>query len=141
MEKVRIYLSGAMGSVSFEEQSKWRRQVIDAIKYNYDCAKQPIFFNPVDYYNFEEVRYRSEREVMEFDLYNLRRSNLVVVNFNDPKSIGTAMELLLAKEKNIPVIGFGVNGQTIHPWLLECCTRVCENLKEAVEHIVEFYLN
>lgn len=130
-----------MGSVSFEEQSKWRNQVMNAIKFNYDCEKKVVFFNPVNYYNFEDVRHRSEREAMEFDLYNLRNSNLVVVNFNDPKSIGTAMELILAKERNIPVIGFGVNGQTIHPWLLECCTRICDNLREAVEHIVEFYLN
>lgn len=141
MENVKIYLSGGMGNVSFEEQSKWRQQITNAIKYNYDCEKKPLFFNPVNYYNFEEVRHRSEREAMEFDLYNLRNSNLVVVNFNDPKSIGTAMELMLAKERNIPVVGFGVNGQTIHPWLLECCTRVCDSLKEVVEHIVEFYLN
>lgn len=141
METVKIYLSGGMGSLSFEEQSKWRRQVIEAITYNYDCKKKPVFFNPVNYYNFEEVRYRSEREVMEFDLNALRNSNLIVVNFNDPKSIGTAMELMLAKERNTPVIGFGVNGQTIHPWLLECCTRICDSLKEIVEHIVEFYLN
>lgn len=141
MENVKIYLSGGMGNVSFEEQSKWRKQIIDAITYNYDCEKKPLFFNPVNYYNFEEVRHRSEREAMEFDLYNLRNSNLVVVNFNDPKSIGTAMELMLAKERNIPVVGFGVNGQTIHPWLLECCTRVCDSLKEAVNHVAEFYLN
>lgn len=141
METVKIYLSGAMGSLSFEEQSRWRQKVIDAIRYNYDCEKKPIFFNPVNYYNFEEVRHRSEREVMEFDLNALRSSDLIVVNFNDPKSIGTAMELMLAKERNIPVIGFGVNEQTIHPWLLECCTRVCDSLKEVVEHMVEFYLN
>ena len=106
METVRIYMSGGMGNLSFEEQSKWRNQIINAIKFNYDCEKKVYFFNPVDYYNFEEVRHRSEREVMEFDLYNLRNSNLVVVNFNDPTSIGTAMELILAKEINIPIIGF-----------------------------------
>lgn len=141
MEKVKIFLSGGMGNLSFEEQSQWRQKIIDAIKFNYECEKKPVFFNPVDYHNFEEVGYRSEREVMKFDLYNLRNSNLVVVNFNDVKSIGTAMELMLAKEYRIPVIGFGVNGQAIHPWLLECCTRVCDTLREAVEHIVEFYLN
>ena len=141
MESVRVYLSGAMGSLSFEEQNKWRKQIMEAITYNYDCEKKPHFFNPVNYYNFEETRHRSEREVMEFDLNAVRNSDLLVVNFNDPKSIGTAMELMLAKEKNIPIIGFGVNGQAIHPWLLECCTRVCESLKETVEHIVNFYLN
>lgn len=141
METVKIYLSGSMSGVSFEEQSKWRKQVQDAINFNYDCEKKPYFFNPVNYYNFEEVRHKSEREVMEFDLNALRYSDLVIVNFNDPTSIGTAMELMLAKERNIPIIGFGVNGQTIHPWLLECCTRVCDSLREAVEHVVDFYLN
>lgn len=141
MEKVKIYLSGGMGNLTYEEYSKWRLQIIHAIKYNNECEKKPIFFNPVDYYNFEEVRHRSEREAMEFDLYNLRNSNLVVVNFNDIKSIGTAMELMLAKERNIPVIAYGVNGQKVHPWLLECCTRVCDDIRELVSHIVEFYLN
>lgn len=141
METVKIYLSGGMGNLSFDEQSKWRKRVIDAINTNFDCEKKPIFFNPVNYYNFTEVKHNSEREVMEFDLNALRNSNLVIVNFNDPKSIGTAMELMLAKERNIPVIGFGINSQTIHPWLLECCTRVCESFREMAEHVVEFYLN
>lgn len=141
METVKIYLSGGMGNLSFEEQSKWRKQIINAIKFNYDCEKKPWFFNPVNYYNFTEVRHRSEREIMEFDLNALRNSDLVIVNFNDPKSIGTAMELMIAKERNVPIIGFGVNGQTVHPWLLECCTRVCDSLREAVEHVVAFYLN
>ena len=141
METVKIYLSGAMGSLSYEEQSKWRLKVINAIKYNNDYEKKPIFFNPVDYYNFEEKMHKSEREVFEFDLNNLRNSDLVIVNFNDPKSIGTAQELILAKEYRIPVIAFGVNNQEIHPWLLECCTRVCNDIREVVSHVVEFYLN
>ena len=141
METCRIYLSGGMGNLSFDEQSKWRNQVINAIKFNYDCTKKPIFFNPVNYYNFEEVRYKSEREVMEFDLNALRHSDLVIVNFNDPKSIGTAMELMLAKERNIPIIGFGAEEREIHTWLLECCTRVCDDIREAVSHVVDFYLN
>lgn len=141
METVKIYLSGGMGSLSYEEQSKWRLKVINAIKYNNDYDKKPIFFNPVDYYNFEEKMHKSEREVFEFDLNNLRNSDLVIVNFNDPKSIGTAQELILAKEYRIPVIAFGVNNQEIHPWLLECCTRVCNDIREVVSHVVEFYLN
>lgn len=131
-----------MGALSFEEQSKWRRQVTDAIRFgDYDYEKKPIFFNPVNFYNFEEKHQKTEREVFEFDLYNLRNSDLVIVNFNDQKSIGTAMELMLAKELNIPVIGFGIDGKEIHPWLLECCTRICSNLREVVEHVVNFYLN
>lgn len=142
METVKIYLSGGMGNLNFEEQSKWRNQVINAIKFgDYDYEKKPIFFNPVDHYNFTEVRYRSEREVMEFDLNALRHSDLVIVNFNDHKSIGTAMELMLAKEMHIPVIGLNPKEETLHPWLAECTTRLCDDLRETVEHVVEFYLN
>ena len=97
IETVKLYLSGGMGSLSFEEQSEWRLKIINAIKFGeYDCEKKAVFFNPVDYYNFEEVQHKSEREVMEFDLNALRNSNLVIVNFNDPKSIGTTAELAIA---------------------------------------------
>lgn len=142
METVKIYLSGGMGNLSFEEQSKWRSQIMNAIKFgDYDYEKKPLFFDPTQYYNFEEERHKSEREVMEFDLHNLRNSDLVIVNFNDPNSIGTAMELILAYEMKIPIIGLNKEQKNIHPWLECCCTRMCESLREAVEYVIEFYLN
>ena len=142
METVRIYLSGGMSSLNFEEQSKWRSQVINAIKFgDYDIEKKVSFFNPVDYYNFEEVRYKSEREVMEFDLNGLRNSNLVIVNFNDPKSLGTCAELAIAYDMKIPIIGINKNNQELHPWLIEFTTRMCEDVREAVEYVIDFYLN
>lgn len=142
MESVKIYLSGGMGSLSFEEQSKWRKQIINAIQYgDYHYEKKPTFFNPVDYYNFTDVRYKSEREVMEFDLNALRKSDLVIVNFNDPKSLGTCAELAIAKELHIPVIGINKDKLELHPWLVEFTTRMCDDIREVVEHVVEFYLN
>lgn len=142
METCRIYLSGGMSGLTLEEQNKWRTKIIDAIKFgDYNYEKKPLFFNPVDYYNTEEENYKTEKEIMEFDLYNLRKSDVVIVNFNAPNSLGTAMELMLAKENHIPVIAFGANGKQIHSWLIECCTRICEDIRETVEHTVEFYLN
>lgn len=141
MEIVHVYLSGAMGSVSYEEQSKWRQQIIDAINYNYDCEKKPVFFNPVNYYNFEEVRYKTQREVMEFDLNALRNSDLVIVNFNDPESLGTCAELAIAYDMKKPIVGINKDNKVLHPWLCEFCTRMCSSLKEAVEYVVDFYLN
>lgn len=142
MEICRIYLSGGMTGLSFEEQFKWRSNVMSAIRYgDYNYEKKVSFFNPVDFYNFEEKNYKTEREVMEFDLYNLRKSDLIIVNFNAPNSIGTAMELMLAKEYKIPIIAFGVKDNDIHPWLTECCTRICNDMRECVSHVVDFYLN
>lgn len=143
MQDFKIYLSGAMSGISWEEQTKWRRQFQNAIKFgDYDYEKKVTFFDPTQYYNFEEKRHKNEKEIMEFDLYNLRNSNLVVVNLgnNGYKSIGTSMELILAKELRIPVIAFNRNEET-HPWILEVCSRICDSLKETVEYTVEFYLN
>lgn len=141
METVKIYLSGPMSGVSFEEQSKWRKQIINEIKVNCHCEKKPVFFNPVDYYNFTEVKYKSEREVMEFDLNALRNSDLVIVNFNNPKSVGTISELAIAYELKIPIIGINKDEHELHPWLVEFVNRMCKDIREAVEYTVEFYLN
>lgn len=142
METYKIYLSGGMSFLTWEEQTKWRRQVRDAIKYgDYDHNKNIVFFDPTQYYNFEEKQHKTEKEIMEFDLYNLRNSDLVIVNFNNHGSIGTAMELMLAKELRIPIIAFGAKDKDVHPWLLECCTRVCDSMRDAVNHVAEFYLN
>ena len=142
METCRIYLSGAMSGVSWEEQIKWRRQIRDAVKFgDYDYSKKPIYFDPTQYYNYEEKLHKSEREIMEFELDALRKSDLVIVNFNEPSSIGTAIEVAIAKELRIPVIGLNKDKKDIHPWLLECCTRVCDDMGELVSYTTEFYLN
>ena len=141
METIKIYLSGSMAGISLEEQSKWRQKVMDAINHGYEHEKKVVFFNPVNYYNYKEQHHKSEKEIMEFDLYNLRNSDLVIVNFNNVWSIGTAMELMLAKEMHIPVIGWNPSGEELHPWLVECTTRLCDDLRETVEHVVNFYLN
>lgn len=141
MEQVKIYLSGAMSGLSLNEQLKWRNKVINAIKSgDYDLVKSPTFFSPPEYYTFEDENYKSEREIFEYDLYQLRNSDLVIVNFNSPNSIGTAMELVLAKELHIPVIGLNKNNEVLHPWLIECVTRMCDNMTELVNHVVNFYL-
>ena len=141
MESVRIYLAGGMTGISLEEQTKWRKQVQDAIKYGeYDLNKTPIFFDPTTHYSLFEKEHKSEREVFEYDLYNLKHSDIVVVNFNAPESIGTAMELMLAKENHMPVIGLNKNDVELHPWVSECVTRVCDNMRELVEYVVEYFL-
>lgn len=141
MENVRIYLAGGMSGLSLEEQMKWRNRLKDAIKFgDYDITKNPIFFIPPNYYSPSTDAHKSEREVMEFELANLRKSDLIVVNFNVPQSIGTAMELMAAKENRIPVVGLVKDGVVLHPWLVECCTRLCNDFRELVYHVTEYYL-
>lgn len=142
MEQIKIYLSGGMGGLTFEEQVGWRNKVINAITYgDYELNVKPIFFNPPTYYcPALEPEYKTEKEVMEFDLNWLRKSDLVIVNFNVPQSIGTAMELILAKEHHIPVIGLNKDNLELHPWLIECTTRMCSTMRELVDYVTSFYL-
>lgn len=141
MENIKIYLSGGMGGLTIEEQVGWRNRLQNAIIYNREPIKKPTFFSPPNFYCPALPKaYKSEKEVMEFDLHNLRSSNIVIVNFNAPNSIGTAMELAIAKEQHIPVIGLNESGVELHPWLVECCTRMCDTFIELVDHVVDFYL-
>ena len=142
METCRIYLSGGMGNLSYEEQSQWRQRVIDAIKYgDYHCEKKAIFFNPVNYYNFEERHHKLEKEIVEFDLNAVRNSDLIIVNFNDPKSLGTCAELAIAYDRHIPIIGINKDGVELHHWLTEFTMRMCDSIREAVEYTVDYFLN
>lgn len=142
MDMVHIYLAGGMGNLSEEEQTKWRRQVKDAIVFgDFDCEKKAVFCDPTQYYSFFKKEQKTQREIFEYDLYNVRKSDLIIVNFNDKNSIGTAMELAIAKEHKIPVIGLNKDNKELHPWLTECCTRICDNMRELVTHVVGFYLN
>lgn len=141
IETLNIYLSGGMTGLSKEDQSTWRTQVQNAIKYgDYNYKKKPVFFDPTQYYSLFVQEHKSEREVFEFDLNALRRSDLVVVNFNKPNSIGTAFELAIAKERRTPIVGLNRDKNKLHPWLQESCTRMCDNMRELVDYIVEFYL-
>lgn len=142
MEAVNIYLSGAITGLSLEERTKWRSQVRNAILYGgYDLNFKPIFFDPTQYYDIDNPTHENEQEVLDFDLNRLRKSDLIIVNFNKPSSVGTIMELALAYENRIPVVGLNIDNAELHPWLLECTTRMFNDMRKLVDYVVEYFLN
>ena len=143
MNSCYIYLAGGMQGLSREGQGNWRWEVTKRLRYGdvvYGYKYKPDIFNLVIHYNLIDNEHKTEREPFEFDLYNLRKSDLVIVNFNNPNSIGTAMELALAKEYRIPVIALNEDGEELHPWLVECCTRICDTMDELIQHVIDYYL-
>lgn len=136
MKQYNIYLAGGMSNLSYEEQMKWRLH----IEYSLSDYSNVRCISPPEYYSFEYKSHKHEREVFEFDLNLVRNSNLIIVNFNKPDSIGTAMEIAVAREHRIPIIGLCEDSVKIHPWLIECCTRMCNTMDELVEHIIGYYL-
>ena len=77
---------------------------------------------------------------MRLDLYKLRNSDIVIVNFNDKWSLGTQSEIAIAYDRGIPVIGLNESGQELHQWQEEFCERIFIDIDEMLDYIQDFYL-
>ena len=141
MENIYIYLAGGMSGLTIEEQVKWRNNFKNIFKYNdIEIIRKPIIFSPPDYYSFSSTHDNvSEKEIMEFDLYNLRNSDIVVVNFNAPQSLGTAMEIAIAHEYRIPIIGLNEENHELHPLIIKFTIKIFNTFIELANYNTDYY--
>lgn len=145
MRDFQIYLAGGMGKFGndrFFESDNWRKYCKTTLE-NYETDRYKVhIINPNDYFSFadETPRYASQREVMEFDLNKVRRSDLVIINFNDMYSLGSMGELAIAYDRRIPVIGVDTSEQTLHPWQIEMCQRIFNSLDLMLDYVEDYYL-
>lgn len=144
MKNIFIYLAGGMGKFGKDEFTKaneWRVYCKTFLE-RFDSNYKVNVINPNTYFNFveEPPRYNSQREIMEFDLNKVRNSNLIIINFNDMYSLGSMAELAIAYEKRIPIIGLDVDKQELHPWQIEMCSRIFNDIDEMLDYVEDFYL-
>lgn len=136
-----FYLSGGIslfGNKDFEKSNEWRKDIKCKIE-NISNGKV-VCFNPNDHFNFIDTDlYESQKEIMEYELYKIRKADCIIVNFNHPGSIGTACELSVAHELKIPIIGLCENGEEklLHPWLKEFCSRIFTDREELILYIMK----
>ena len=149
MRHFKIYEAGKMSGLTHSEMNNWRVQLKNKLKElknsrflfdNYDLQ----IINPVDFYNFEEIKHQSEKEIEEYDLAHVVSSDIIVVNLEGlNSSIGTIIELHDANyHRKIPVIAFGDRElyEQLHPWVKNNITRVENDIEHVVEYIRNFYL-
>lgn len=140
----QIYLAGGMQDLSFEEQNDWRERVCQSIITRHRMLnpriKEVNVINPVDYYNFQDALHDTEKEVMRFDTNFVRNSDLVVVNANDPKSIGTSMEIAIAYEHHIPVLILNTENKSLHSWWVEMSDKIFDDEEKLCKYIADFYI-
>lgn len=137
-----IYLAGAMQGISFEESNVWRKEITTILNsYRNEVKYDVNVINPNDYYNFKEVTYDTQREVMEFDLHKVRNADMIIVDFTNPKSLGTMAEIAIAYEHRIPVIGLNESGIELHPWQIEMCNKIFSDKNKLVNYVIDYYLN
>lgn len=144
-EKLKIYLAGKMGGLSFDEMNNWRKKLKQEILREAGVSGYQVkVINPVDFYNFEEKKYQSEEEVEDYDLAHVVSSDVVVVNLEGLNSSdGTKIELHDAHyHEKIPVVAFGDRWlyENLHPWVKRDITRVEENMQGVARYLREFYM-
>lgn len=129
MNKLIVYLAGAMETYeNTDKAEKWR---MDVTKYFVKNSEVISVVDPTTYYTYGKGYHKTDKEVFRFDLYKVRKSDVVLVNLADiRKSIGTCIEVYEAHRSRIPVIGFLKDVQEdkikdyIHPWIYHCMDRI-----------------
>lgn len=137
-----LYLSGGMSGLSVREANEWRvkvKQDLSAFILNGTLK----VFNPMESYINNEYC-MDEREAMQYDLNMLRKSSYVLVYFNDINSLGTAMEIAIAHELKIPIVGVFEEDceafDILHPWVYNMCDVILDSLDDAIRYIGLNYL-
>lgn len=147
----RIYTAGKMAGLSCGEQMAWRKQIETAIRRAADTAgiskSDIIFIHPPEFYQYGQTYFQSEKEVKDWDLNQVRNSDIVIVNLDTVEtSIGTHYELAMVDavnafgNKHIFVIGIGRKGKELHPWIEESLHRRESDYDDAADYIVNYLL-
>ena len=136
--KLNIYTAGAMKNVSDSIAKKWRYDIFAYM----EREEAPAFvFIPQDYFDYVNVRHKTEKQVLDYFFHQIEQSDLMIVNLDyTNSSVGTAMEICHAHDYNIPIIGLSVNNEEVYPWCSEMCTVVFDNLDGLLEYINTYYL-
>lgn len=127
MDKLgRFYLAGPIRKVSEEWATVWREKAIhDLAKIGFDSL------SPMHRTNLSSV------QIVEQDLRDIQLATAVLAYVpEDIVTIGTPMEIFYANYVlNKPVIVFGVNVETLSPWIKEHCISWNYQYEEAIDFI------
>ena len=135
--KFNIYLVGPMSNVSWQEQTEWRKHIKNYIEHYSSIPVHCI--NPCDFYNLKEKLHNSELEVMEWDLRMLKKCDLVICMLSN-NSVGSIMEIAVARENHIPILGINPHDIELHPWIESSMSRIFNSVNDLLEYVMYFYL-
>ena len=146
MKEDKIYTCGKMSGISYSQQMQWR-QILEAfVKDKYDGNSSIKFIHPPQFFNYDKILHKSEREILDWEMKQIHDSDILVVDLDGIDStIGSHMELGAVQginrfgDKYIFVIGIGKE-ENLHPWIKETCMRIENSYCDAAKYIVEYLL-
>jgi len=120
-----VYLSGPIMDESEGKAREWRHEASLMLQDNF------MLLDPMRR-NFRDKEVDSANEIVEFDLLDIKNSDIILVNYGKP-SIGTSMEVFYASQ-NLGkfVIAFSqFSFVNCSPWMVKYCTKILCSLEEA----------
>lgn len=135
-----VYLSGGIEGLTWEESNAWREYFVYTLE---NMSTRLHVFNPNSHFTMDDLKkHKSDpAEVMEYDLHRLRKSDVVVVNFNNVKSLGTMAEIAIAYEHRIPIIGYTNDVYKLHDWQIIMCQKILPDEESVVEYLIDHFIN
>ncbi len=128
-EMKTIYLCGPIMDEHKGVARNWRDIAIEYL------GKSFIMLDPMRR-NFKDREVDSANEIVEFDLQDIRSTDIMLVNYSKA-SIGTAMEVFFASnDLGKFVVAFSpFDFQNCNPWMVRYCTKILPSLEHAIKYI------
>ena len=135
---MRVYLSGPIAGLTYDEANAWRQDVEDKFALSGVKTINPLrgrFFSHADDETFDanEIVFRDLKDVQDCDLM------LVSMPKQDRPSIGTICEIwhAYAVLHKPTILVTDDERFTKHPWIKVAVTKIFSSMDDAVKYIVE----
>jgi nucleoside 2-deoxyribosyltransferase len=140
LKEKHIYLCGKMGGLSYEEYTGWRNEIDKGLKERADGIDLTII-SPPEFFNFEKKMHDNELEVMQWELNEVRKCDVIIANLNFSNSTGSNIEMYEAWKNDIPIIALWDKDEHYqHPWVETMVTRVFTTQDELADYVDYYYL-
>lgn len=145
--KGSVYLAGPIGGLTYEGACEWRRAAQDVLAKEGIGVLSPMRFKGFlvnegvlkSEEGFHNHALASSRGIFRRDTSDVRKSDVLLVNFlpneeRQEKSLGTAMEIMLAYElgKDVVLVSREDDINRVHPFVAECFTYEARTLEEGL---------
>jgi len=132
-ERLTVYLSGPIMDEHKGRAREWRRRAKELLGGRFELL------DPMRR-NFRDREVDSANEIVEFDLQDVTRADIILVNYNRP-SIGTSMEVFHASHnlRKFVVTFSPLTFKDCSPWMIRYSTKILPGLEKACEYIVTHF--
>jgi nucleoside 2-deoxyribosyltransferase len=133
---MRVYLCGPMAGCTDEEAGDWRKAATVHLN-SFGITTLDPMDRDYRYTSYGDDPESVLPQLVEEDKIDIEMSDVVLVNFTKP-STGTAMEIILAWQKQKRVIVVNPNGLQLSPWVHYHSHKIYNSMHAAYDHIVTF---